>query len=154
MQILGPSAPAAPRVGDRVIRVEGPDFVPGRVCEISPSGRMVGVDFAGGGSLFAPSAEFLAVPDSYLLPPPRRLSETQQVELMYDGEIPPGALDAAEERDAAPEAVAARREAAAAWLAWLTVQLHPLDPARFAERLARARAALATAAPAPLTEAA
>lgn len=154
MQILGLSAPAAPRVGDRVIRVERPDFGPGRICEISPSGRMIGVEFAGGGSLFAPAAGFLVVPESYLPPPPQYLTEIQQVELMYDGEIPPGALDAAERRDAARDAIAARRDAAAAWLAWLSTHLYPLDPVRFAAHQERARAAQAAAAPAALTAAA
>lgn len=154
MQILGPSAPTAPCVGDRVIRAEGPDFVPAKVCAISPSGQMIGVAYPGGGTLFAPADAFLAVPESYLPPPPRRLSEVQQVELMYDGEIPAAVIEAAEASDAKPEAIAARRDASAAWLAWLTAQLHPLDPARFAEHLVRARAALAAAAPAALTEAA
>ena len=140
MEFLGQPDGPAPQVGDRVIRLDGPDFVPGRVCEISPSGRMVSVEFPGGGSLFAPAAGFLVVPDGYLPPPPRRLSEAQQVELMYDGEIPAGLLDAASKRDTAPEALGARRAAAAEYLDWLSTHLHPLDPARFVEPLAHARA--------------
>jgi hypothetical protein len=144
---------AVPRPGDRVIWINGPDFTPARICEISPSGRMIGVEFPGGGSLFAPAAGFLAVPESYLPPPPRYLTEIQQVELMYDSEIPAGVLDAAERRDAAREAIAAQRTAAA-WLAWLSAHLYPLDPLRFAAHQERARAALAVAAPAALTAAA
>lgn len=151
MQNLGRSASAAPRVGNWAIRIAGPDFAPALVYEITPSGRMISVAYPGGGKLFAPTEEFLAVPDSYLPPPARRLTEVQQVELMYDGEIPPRVLEAADGRDAAPEAIAARHDAAAAWLAWLSTWLYPLDPARFAEPLARARAA---AVPAALTAAA
>jgi len=142
----------APRIGDRVIWTEGSDFLPGRIAAVTSSGRMIEVEFAEGGTLVAPATGFLVVPDSYLPPPPRRLSEVQQVELRYDGEIPPGALDAAERRDAAPEVIVAQRDAAAAWLAWLSTHLYPLDPGRFA--LHQARAALAAAAPAVLTEAA
>lgn len=153
MQSLGLSARPAPTIGDHVIRAAAMDFTPTRVTGMSPSGQMLQVAYEDGGETFAPAADFLVVPETWRPPPPRLLSQMQQLELMYDGEIPPALAEAAEAADATPAMRAARRDEAAAWLAWLATQLHPLDPARFAEPLARAQAALAAATAAELAAA-
>jgi hypothetical protein len=146
MQRLGLPAHPAPTIGDPVIRAAAMDFTPARVVGIACAGGMLQVVYADGSGLAAPADEFLVVPATWRPPPPRRLSRVQQLELMYDDEIPPGLIAAAEAEDTAPAMLAARRDEAAAWLTWLATHLHPLDPARFAEPLARAQAALTAAA--------
>jgi hypothetical protein len=150
MQNIGRATRSVPQVGDRVIRVEAMDFAPARVIGISPSGRMLQAAYEDGSEVCAPATAFLVVPETYRPPPPRSLSQAHQLELMYDGEIPPGLTEAAARVDASPAALAGRWDEAAAWLAWLASDLHPLDPTRFAEPLARARAALTAATAAEL----
>ena len=124
----------------RVIRIDGGDFRALTVTHGGPN-SIVATDRELGGECAAPADCFLAVPPDWPNPPTLYVSEVRAVEASYSGPIPPGALAAAEARDAALPALAAKLDAAEAWLAWVRNHLHPLSPPLFEPHLRAAQSA-------------